>query len=181
MVPGFNHNIKHKGKLYHIQTEDSGVDNPHIITLLYHAGTIISKKKTSYADIVQMQQLPQLVKELMEEQHKAMLRDLVKGGYDKGVSVPSAKLASEEPIKFPLEPANLPSAKPPVQPIKESQPAAKPLSTSIGRQTPALNPLEQGPTIDASEIASLFGSGKTEEGERSLDEIILGYLADENS
>ena len=25
MVVGFNHNIKHKGKAYHIQTEDSGL------------------------------------------------------------------------------------------------------------------------------------------------------------
>jgi hypothetical protein len=27
MVVGFNHNIKHKGKMYHIQTEDSGLEN----------------------------------------------------------------------------------------------------------------------------------------------------------
>src|SRR5690606_34821597 len=35
MIPGFNHNIKHKGRIFHIQTEDSGPKNPHIITHLF--------------------------------------------------------------------------------------------------------------------------------------------------
>ena len=52
MVQGFNHNIKHKGKLFHIQTEDSGRENPHIITHVFVGGNILATKKTSYADIV---------------------------------------------------------------------------------------------------------------------------------
>ncbi len=41
-VTGFNHNIKHKGKVYHVQTEDSGVNNPHIITHLFVGGNILA-------------------------------------------------------------------------------------------------------------------------------------------
>ena len=52
-VTGFNHNIKHKGKIYHIQTEDSGIDAAHIITHLFVGGNILASKKTSYADIKQ--------------------------------------------------------------------------------------------------------------------------------
>ena len=59
MVLGFNHNIQYKGEIFHIQTEDSGVETPHIITLLYRGGTIISSKKTSYADIIRMDNLEQ--------------------------------------------------------------------------------------------------------------------------
>ena len=44
-VTGFNHNIKHKGKVYHVQTEDSGVNNPHIITHLFVGGNILASKK----------------------------------------------------------------------------------------------------------------------------------------
>ena len=88
MVRGFNHNIKHKGKIYHIQTEDSGVDTPHIITLLYVGGTILSREKTSYADIIKVDNLETVVKELMEEQHKGMLKKLISGGFDEPAKVP---------------------------------------------------------------------------------------------
>ncbi len=41
MVPGFNHNVKYKGQVFHVQTEDSGVENPHIITHLFLGGNIV--------------------------------------------------------------------------------------------------------------------------------------------
>src|SRR3954468_7272075 len=82
MVQGFNHNIKHKGKLFHIQTEDSGRDNPHIITHVFVGGNILASKKTSYADIVKADRLESIVRELMEEQQKSVLRNLINGVYD---------------------------------------------------------------------------------------------------
>src|SRR3954468_5904649 len=81
-VTGFNHNIKHKGKVYHVQTEDSGAANPHIITHLFVGGNILASKKTGYADIVKTPNLAELVREMMEEQHKEMLRNLINGVYD---------------------------------------------------------------------------------------------------
>ena len=81
-VTGFNHNIKHKGKVYHVQTEDSGASNPHIITHLFVGGNILATKKASYTDIVRSENLPELVRDMMEEQHKQMLRNLVNGTYD---------------------------------------------------------------------------------------------------
>ena len=97
MVLGFNHNIKHKGKVYHIQTEDSGVETPHMITLLYVGGTIISRDKTSYADIVKIDNLETVVRELMEEQHKGMMRKLVSGLFDKAATSDAA-VAGEKPL-----------------------------------------------------------------------------------
>ena len=82
MVPGFNHNIMHKSRMYHIQTEDSGLKNPHIITHLFVGGNILSTKKTSYADILSSDHLEDVVREIMEEQHKSMLRELKRGVYD---------------------------------------------------------------------------------------------------
>src|SRR5262249_2951171 len=78
---GYNTNVRHKGKLYHIQTEDSGVNHPHIITHLFaDGGRIIASKKTEYAQHLGSDTLPEIVKRLMQEQHKAMfiaLRDCV--------------------------------------------------------------------------------------------------------
>src|ERR1039458_459438 len=82
MVVGFNHNINYKGEVFHIQTEDSGVKNPNITTLLYRGGTIISSKRISYADIIKVDNLSKVVEELMKEQHKDMLRSLKAGLFD---------------------------------------------------------------------------------------------------
>jgi hypothetical protein len=82
MVLGFNHNVKYKDELFHVQTEDSGVANPHIVTLLYRGGVIISSKKTSYSDILKMDNLEVVVEELMKEQHKEMMRRLKAGEFD---------------------------------------------------------------------------------------------------
>ena len=97
MVVGFNHNIKHRGKMYHIQTEDSGLENPHIITHLFVGGNILASKKTSYADIVGAENLLQVVRELMEEQHKEMLRNLINGVYDDIDAASSAQAQSFQP------------------------------------------------------------------------------------
>jgi hypothetical protein len=82
MVVGFNHNFRYRGEVYHVQTEDSGRKNPHVITLLYHGGTILASKKTSYADIATTDHLEQVVEDLMKTQHKEMLRRLKDGEFD---------------------------------------------------------------------------------------------------
>ena len=97
MVPGFNHNVMHKGRMFHIQTEDSGIKNPHIITHLFVGGNIMSTKKTSYADILNSQHVEDVVREIMEEQHKSMLRELKRGVFDppeEREAAPAAEAAS---------------------------------------------------------------------------------------
>ena len=86
MVVGYNHNVMYKGVVFHVQTEDSGLSNPHITTLLYRDGTIIASKKTSYADIIKIESLESVVEELMKEQHKDMLRRLKNGELDSRIS-----------------------------------------------------------------------------------------------
>ncbi|WP_183362597.1 hypothetical protein [Geomonas limicola] len=105
MVLGFNHNIRYKGELFHVQTEDSGLANPHIITLLYLGGTILCSKKTSYADIIKTEQLEQVVESIMKEQHKEMMRRLKGGEFDARIfpnANPHAAPAASSP---PAEPA----------------------------------------------------------------------------
>jgi hypothetical protein len=88
MVVGFNHNIKYRGKTYHAQTEDSGSDRPQVVTHLFLGGNIIASKRTSYADITGAENLPEVVRALMEEQHKEVLRNLVHGVYDQAAPPP---------------------------------------------------------------------------------------------
>src|SRR5712671_4981453 len=91
---GYNTNVRHKGKLYHIQTEDSGVKHPHIITHLFaDGGRIIASKKTNYAQYIGSDTLKEIVKRLMQEQHKELfiaLRDCVYDE-DQDAAQPSAQ------------------------------------------------------------------------------------------
>jgi hypothetical protein len=82
MLSGFNTNVRHRDLLFHVQSEDSGRHHPHVITHLYFRGTILASEKTSYADHVDAQDLPTVVKDMMETQHKAVLRRLVSGHFD---------------------------------------------------------------------------------------------------
>jgi hypothetical protein len=100
MIPGFNHNIKHKGRIFHIQTEDSGPKNPHIITHLFVGGNILASKKTQYSDIVGQPDYEKTVRSMMEEQHKQMLRNLVNGVFDTVESAPSYHLDGPAPMNF---------------------------------------------------------------------------------
>ena len=82
MLSGFNTNIRHRGVLFHVQTEDSGRAHPHIITHLFHGGNILSSEKRGYEDRLGAKDLPDEVRSLMEAQHKSMLQRLRRGEFD---------------------------------------------------------------------------------------------------
>ncbi len=79
MLIGYNTNVPYKGIIYHVQTEDSGLKSHLIITLLYLKGTILASKKTNYSHLAASPDYKEKVRELMKEQHKAMLRELIAG------------------------------------------------------------------------------------------------------
>jgi hypothetical protein len=166
MVVGFNHNIKHKGKPYHIQTEDSGLENPHIITHLFVGGNILASKKTSYADIVGAENLAQVVRELMEEQHKEMLRNLINGVYENIDAVTAAKH---------YQPGQLASAEEAAKvKMQTGQPAAP---GQLPPEVLAARAMKIQPKINEVGVETLFGEDLI--SEKSLDEVILSYLAGE--
>jgi len=82
MVGGFNTNIRYRGHIFHVQTEDGGKESPSIITLLYSGGAILFSKKTSYANQVGTGDAEAIVRQLMEAQHSAMVQALKAGKLD---------------------------------------------------------------------------------------------------
>jgi hypothetical protein len=80
---GYNNNVRHKGKVFHIQTEDSGVKYGHIITHLFmDGGRILKSVKTSYSEYVGTDRMSEVVREMMKQQHKAMFIALRDGKFD---------------------------------------------------------------------------------------------------
>ena len=83
MISGLNTDIQYNGKTYHIQTEDGGTPNPVITTHLFQAGAIQSMRKSSYKDILKSDSLKEIVRDMMKEQHKSVIRELISGKFDR--------------------------------------------------------------------------------------------------
>jgi hypothetical protein len=96
MLVGYNTNIPYKGKLYHVQTEDNGIKNPVIITLLYFKGTILAAKKINYAHLAGSPDHKEKIRELMKEQHKSVIKELIRGKYTDDNSCDSAPAPPEK-------------------------------------------------------------------------------------
>ena len=82
MLTGFNHNLKYKGKTYHVQTEDGGRDNPSIVTHTFIGGVILDSVRKSYADLVGQEGWQDTVREMMKVQHLEEIRRLFSGAFD---------------------------------------------------------------------------------------------------
>lgn len=105
MLIGYNTNVTYKGKVYHVQTEDSGLSNPFIVTLLYHQGAILHSIKTGYAHLIGHPSFKEELRELMKKQHKEMIKALIAG---KGEAKQAAGEA--EVPRQPVEEENTPAS-----------------------------------------------------------------------
>lgn len=53
MITGFNTDIEHDGVVYHVQTEDKGLESPLILSLVYVGGAILAAKRSRYEDLIE--------------------------------------------------------------------------------------------------------------------------------
>jgi hypothetical protein len=153
MQTGFNTNIRHRGVLFHVQSEDSGRAHPHIITHLYYGGTIVFSEKSSYASRVSELNLEDVVRELMEGQHKAVLKRLRAGDFNEAIRERLGDLfaPSENDTKAKTKPTG-------TSPLADEAPSESAV-LAAAEPPPAPRP---------------FGEGVV--SERPLDDVILGYL-----
>jgi pSer/pThr/pTyr-binding forkhead associated (FHA) protein len=80
---GFNNNIKFNDRVFHVQTEDSGLDQPHIITHLFaDGGRVIKSHKRDYTEHVARSDVAEYVRSLMKAQHLEMVVALREGRFD---------------------------------------------------------------------------------------------------
>jgi hypothetical protein len=81
VITGFNTDVKYKGLVYHVQTEDKGNVNPLIETLIYKGGEILASRRLPYAELVRDTNTEAAISRLMEEQHKAMILEVKRGRF----------------------------------------------------------------------------------------------------
>jgi len=104
VITGFNTDIKHNEKVYHIQTEDKGLQNPYIESLVYVGGEILASKKTSYAEQLKTGVDEKWIGNLMEQQHRTMIAAIKRGRFD-GPADPTRSAAPKPGATLTAEPA----------------------------------------------------------------------------
>ena len=70
MITGFNTDIEHDGVIYHVQTEDKGLDTPIILSLVYTGGTILASKRSPYEDLIAEGFSDEALAERLKRQHR---------------------------------------------------------------------------------------------------------------
>ena len=109
MITGFNTDIEHGGVIYHVQTEDKGLDTPIILSLVYVGGAILASKRAPYEDLIAQGFSDEVLAERLKRQHRLICAAINSGRIEDlkkmspRVEEPSPGIA--KPISIPAEPS----------------------------------------------------------------------------
>ncbi|HQQ76572.1 MAG TPA: hypothetical protein PLB01_04400 [Thermoanaerobaculia bacterium] len=216
MITGFNTDVKHADRVYHVQTEDRGVANPVVESLVYVGGEILLSKKSPYQDLITGDRVDEkALREMMDLQHRRVIEAIRRGRLDTGkigeapsdwaddtlpstdrvspaalaavhaiLAAPSEPLPGKPPVaasgkvsprvstgQTPAVPPPVPAASPaPPAPAPPPAPASPP-PTVVAPRKPSSG---ASPASASGAAAKRPGSGM-----RSLDQVIVDYLASE--
>jgi hypothetical protein len=70
VITGFNTDIEHEGVVYHVQTEDKGLDSPLILSLVYSGGAILASKRSRYEDLIAAGFDEEVLAQRLKRQHR---------------------------------------------------------------------------------------------------------------
>jgi hypothetical protein len=79
VLTGYNTDVPHDGVVYHVQTEDKGLETPIILSLVYVGGAILASKRAPYDDLIAAGFDEATLAERIERQHKLICAALHAG------------------------------------------------------------------------------------------------------
>jgi hypothetical protein len=82
LITGYNTDVECDGIVYHIQTEDKGVEHPLILSLVYLEGAILASKRSPYDDLVIGGFDEQILTQRLQRQHKLICAAVRAGRID---------------------------------------------------------------------------------------------------
>jgi len=187
---GYNNNVRHRGRIFHIQTEDSGIASPRIMTHLFaDGGRIVKSTRTDYSEHLELDDMAAVVKNMMKEQHKAMFVALRSGKLD--------EIIGFDPEEPPASTAGSTAVLEKAADLVEAEQAKKADNAKEKKK----NDAPSAPRIEVKEVtiggdasyaasrpaaifsvpppssSSIFGEVGIDE--KSLDDAILSYLAED--
>jgi hypothetical protein len=207
MITGYNTDVRHGEVVYHVQTEDKGISNPFIESLVYVGGQVLASKRASYAELLAEGKDEKDIVALMDHQHRTMIAAIRHGRLDAKFAalaasrqtgqhqvVGGASPTSGQPLvgRMPPPTVAMPVPPPPV-PVRldagetvarggvSSETLARPSgAVSVTPATPVepMVPMAQMPQM-AQMPAPPARPARTTGPERTLDQVILEYLTSE--
>jgi hypothetical protein len=204
VITGFNTDIRHGDRVFHVQTEDRGLGNPIVESLVYVGGQILLSKRSPYADLVIDGRTDEkAVKQLMDLQHRRIIEAIRRGRFDTSPS--NAPSSETGPVKTDaaMSPAAAAAAaailaggpgsgafeaahpRPPATDAMARPPASgaviRPPASGAAIRPPAAAPLSTPPPSGAMARPPASGvlGGNSAGMDRSLDQVIIEYLAAE--
>ena len=82
MITGYNTDVEFDGVVYHVQTEDKGLDTPLILSLVYSGGAILASKRSSYDDLIARGFDESVLAARLQRQHKLICAAVHAGRID---------------------------------------------------------------------------------------------------
>jgi hypothetical protein len=105
VITGFNTDIEHDGVVYHVQTEDKGLDAPIILSLVYVGGTILASKRSPYEDLIASGFSDEVLAERLKRQHRLICAAINSGRIDDLKKMSGRVKEAPPPVEEPAEDA----------------------------------------------------------------------------
>ena len=118
MITGFNTDVEHDGVVYHVQTEDKGLDSPLILSLVYSGGAILASKRSPYEDLIAAGFDEAALAQRLKRQHRLICAAINAGRIDE-LKRMGERAEVAEPETSP--PSSLPDTPPAVEPVVEEE------------------------------------------------------------
>jgi hypothetical protein len=159
VITGFNTDVEHDGVVYHVQTEDKGLDSPLILSLVYTGGAILASKRAPYDDLIKSGFNERVLIERLQRQHKLICAAIRAGRIedlkrmstrDSATRAPSTSPTEVAPPQTGKESSVKEAAASKTQPV--SAPVVAPGATPVGvagTKSEGLPPRTAPPTVRA--------------------------------
>jgi hypothetical protein len=131
VITGFNTDIEHDGVIYHVQTEDKGLDSPIILSLVYVGGAILASKRAPYEDLIADGFNDEVLAERLKRQHR-LICAAINSGRIEDLKKMSPRI-DDQPTR--VEPSETPAStqtEPTPEQAVEAEEFAPPAETTSG-------------------------------------------------
>lgn len=171
MITGYNTDVRHNEVVFHVQTEDKGLANPYVESLVYVGGQVLASKRSSYAEMLAEGKDEKDIVALMDHQHRTMIAAIRHGKLDAKLA---ELLGGRQTGAHPKAATATATAPQPAAPstVVPAPPPAAPPAMAVPPPPPAVEP----PAEFQSKLPPLPPKPARE---RTLDQVILEYLTNE--
>jgi hypothetical protein len=178
MITGYNTDVRHNEVVFHVQTEDKGLANPFIESLVYVGGQVLARKSASYAELLASGKDEKDIVTLMDHQHRTMIAAIRHGKLDSRLA---DLLAGRQTGAHPKHPTALPTPMPSMLPLGTSPGISPETSPGMPPPPPPAPITVAPPAPEPEEFRSALPPlpPRSATRERTLDQVILEYLTNE--